>query len=952
MDTTYVALDLELLDSPELGREILEIGAVRFRGDGEIETYAALVRPRAPLTHRMERLTGLAQGDLAEAIPLPEALERVRRFIGSTPIVGQSIQVDVEQLRRAGLTVRAPLLDTFELASLLIPGLPAYDLESLARVLNIEVGAGRHRALQDARLAMRVFLRLVERVRGLDPDTLTHVNRLSLPLDWPLRLIFAEAERQQARQVLHSGLLGRQSPHDAPAWLVGRAEPARAREALVPNERRSRLNLDELERSMRATGEVAARLDGFEERPEQIEMLRAVARAFNDSASLLVEAGTGTGKSLAYLLPAVRHALANNRRVVVSTNTINLQDQLFQKELPALRRATGPSLKFSVLKGRSNYLCLRRWTTLLRAEELSPAERTLLIKTLLWLPHTTTGDRAELRLVGREEEAWYKVCALADACSPQHCAYNRAGHCFLARARRAAEASHLIIVNHSLLLADLASRSRVLPEYGHLVIDEAHHLEDEATTQLGWRLGLRDLVGNLERLWEPGASRASGVVPEAAELLRRSSGAAAPAELDRLTVELGALIGTLSQELPPFFDRLARFVANQGQRADGGATAVRLNSGTRAQPAWSEVEITWDDQHQRLLRLQRALGGLLRATEAAAGEGEEWEALSGELAVQATFWDTADQRLSSALFDCDRETVAWLSVSRGEDVYVNAAPLHVAEYLRDNLFQDKDCVILTSATLTAEQSFGYIRERLGIEDARELMLGSPFDYQRSAMVYLPADLPEPNSPGYQRSVERLTGELIAALDGRTLVLFTSYSQLRATYQALKEPLEARQILLLGQRMDGASRARLLDSFKQGDRVALMGTTSFWEGVDVVGEALSCLVMARLPFTTPSDPVFQARSEVFQDPFGQYAVPQAILRFRQGFGRLIRSRSDRGAVVVLDRRLKSRAYGRAFLRSLPGCEVRQGPASETAAEVRRWLGSGSVPASTRVRVCPT
>jgi predicted DnaQ family exonuclease/DinG family helicase len=948
VDTTCVALDLELLDSPEWGREILEIGAARFRGDRECETYAALVQTRATLTHRMERLTGLSRSDLAEAIPLPDALESLRRFIGSTPVVGQSIQLDVEQLRRAGLVVGAPLLDTFELASLLLPGMPAYDLDSVARALDLEVDAGRHRALRDARLAMRVFLELKELVRGLDLDTLMHVNRLSLPLNWPLRLIFAEAERQKTRQVLQGGLLDRRPPADAPAWLMDRLELARTREALVPSERRSTLDLDGLERSMRAGGEVAARLDDFEERPEQIQMLRVVAQAFNDSASLLVEAGTGTGKSLAYVLPAARYALANNRRVVVSTNTINLQDQLFQKELPAIRRATRLPLKFSVLKGRSNYLCLGRWTALLRAEELSPAERMLLIKTLLWLPHTTTGDRAELRLTSGEEEAWSKVCALADACSPQHCAYSRAGRCFLARARRLAEASHLIVVNHSLLLADLASRSRVLPEYRHLIIDEAHHLEDEATAQLGWRIGLRELVGQLERLWEPSPSRPGGIVPEAAELLRRSRGAPSPMELERVTADLGGLIATLSQELPRLFDTLARFVANHGVRSEGGIAALRLSPATRTQPAWSEVEISWDDQHQRLLRLQRALGELLRTMEAAAGEGEESEALSGELAVQATFWDTTGQRLSNALLESDAETIAWLSAGRGEEIYVNAAPLHVGEHLRNSLFQDKDCVILTSATLTTEQSFRYIRERLGIEDARELMLGSPFDYRGSVMVYLPVDLPEPNSPGYQHSVERITARLIAALEGRTLVLFTSYSQLRATYEALREPLEARQILLLGQRMDGASRTRLLESFKQGHRVALMGTTSFWEGVDVVGEALSCLVMARLPFTIPSDPVFQARSELFEDPFGQYAVPQAILRFRQGFGRLIRSRSDRGAVVVLDRRLKSRAYGHAFLRSLPGCEVREGPASETAAQVRNWLGSGSVPVAGGMR----
>jgi DNA polymerase-3 subunit epsilon/ATP-dependent DNA helicase DinG len=936
VDTTYVSLDLELLDSPELGREILEIGAVRFRGDQELETLEVLVKTTAALGHRISRLTGLTEADLAGAIPLKEGLERLVRLIGSTPVVGQSIELDLEQLQRAGLRLRVPALDTFELAQLMLPGLPTYDLESIARALGVEVSVERHRALADARLAMQVFQRLAKRVASLDLDSLAQISRLAQPLDWPLKLLFGEAELRRRRALLSGDevLLARES--GASALLIAAAEPARQRDALIANQRRERLDVDALQRSMQKGGETARRIDGFEERAEQLEMLRAVAEAFNDSENLLVEAGTGTGKSLAYLLPAIHFAVANNRRVVVSTNTINLQDQLSRQELPALQEATGLPLKYCVLKGRTNYLCLRRWTVLLAGSEQSPSERSLLIKTLLWLPQTKTGDRAELRLTPREEEAWSRVAALQDACSPQHCAYHRTGRCYLAKARRAAEASHVVIVNHALLLADLSTRSRVLPEYRHLVIDEAHHLEDEATAQLGWRLGLRELVAGLERLWESGPSRSSGLIPEVAALLRRNETTADSSSVDRLCSTLGFTIGDLADELPGFFNRLRRFGAEQGQRADGGTLTVRLSAASRAQPAWSDIEIEWDQHNQRLLRLIRDLGQLLVLLETSKDRSEEWEELSGELAVQTSFWESARERLWDILADLDRSIVAWLTVGRNDEVYVNAAPLHVGEHLREGLFADKECVVLTSATLTAERSFRYVRERLGIEDARELMLGSPFDYERSALVYLPTDLPEPNSPGYQQSVERITGELIAALEGRTLVLFTSYSQLRATYQSLKAPLESRQIVLLGQRMDGASRARLLESFKNGDRVALMGTTSFWEGVDVVGEALSCLVMARLPFTTPSDPVFQARSEGFEDPFGEYAVPQAILRFRQGFGRLIRSRSDRGIVVVLDGRIRSRAYGRAFLASLPGCVVREGPGSQAARASREWL----------------
>jgi DNA polymerase-3 subunit epsilon/ATP-dependent DNA helicase DinG len=468
-----------------------------------------------------------------------------------------------------------------------------------------------------------------------------------------------------------------------------------------------------------------------------------------------------------------------------------------------------------------------------------------------------------------------------------------------------------------------------------LIVDEAHHLEDEATAQLGWRIALRELLANLDRLWEVGPTHLSGLIPQAIALMARQTPPPEALWLERLSSTLGFAIGDLADELQLGFEALKQFTLRHGDRSEAAAQTSRLSAAARSQPAWSEVEIAWDQCNGRLVRLQRVLGELLAALETAEAD-EEWEQLTAELAALSSYWDTAQERLWSTIMEADPGTIAWLSLSRSDELSVNAAPLHVGERLQQSLFREKNCVVLTSATLTADGSFRYLRERLGIEEARETVLGSPFDYRRAALVYLPSDLPEPNAPGYQASVERLTGQLIAVLEGRTLVLFTSHSQLRTTYQALKESLEARQILLLGQRMDGASRSRLLESFKGGDRVALMGTSSFWEGVDVVGAALSCLVIARLPFTAPSDPVFQARSEAFEDPFGQYAVPQAILRFRQGFGRLIRSRADRGAVVVLDRRIRSRGYGRAFLRSLPDCELQEGPAARTAAAVRDWL----------------
>jgi Rad3-related DNA helicase len=329
--------------------------------------------------------------------------------------------------------------------------------------------------------------------------------------------------------------------------------------------------------------------------------------------------------------------------------------------------------------------------------------------------------------------------------------------------------------------------------------------------------------------------------------------------------------------------------------------------------------------------------GSRRTATAAVESNATADELAAELDTFLRFTEGAQDALDRILREPSRTEVYWLSVQRATELAVHAAPLHVGERLWDELFSRKDAAVITSATLTTEGSFRYVRERLGLRDVAELCVGTPFDYHASTLVYVPVDLPEPGQAYHQhRLVDTVIG-LVSALGGRTLALFTSHGQLRQTHEALREPLDAERIVLRGQNIDG-SRARLLETFRAGPRAVLLGTSSFWEGVDVVGDALSCLVIARLPFTVPTDPVFAARSEQFADPFREYAVPQAILRFRQGFGRLIRSRDDRGVAVILDRRVVTKAYGRAFLKSLPDCTVRTGSARDLPAAARAWLGA--------------
>ncbi|MGE3271538.1 MAG: helicase C-terminal domain-containing protein, partial [Chloroflexota bacterium] len=905
--------------------------AVKFRGDETLDTFSALVKPKGALTFKVGNLTGLTARDLARGEPLAAVLQRLSAFVGGATIVGQSIGLDLEHLKKSGLDLANRRFDTFEMAILLRPGLKAYDLGSIARDLGVG-GDIPHRALADAELARAVFLALVKTLDDHSLDTLSQVVRLSANLDWPLRTIFDLAQQRRVREMVE-----RRTVETRMGGPLDGLQPPVSAEPVEPEGRFLRLDGKALSASIAPGGAVARLLRGYEDRPAQRRMLSAVAHALNEGDTLLVEAGTGTGKSMAYLLPALRFSVDNGMRVVVSTNTINLQDQLLDKDVPDLLQATGLPARVAVLKGRSNYLCLRRWLTLFKSDDLSPGERMLLIRTLLWLARTTTGDRAELRLSPEEDEAWSKVAAAAEVCSPLRCSFHREGTCFVARARRAADSAHVVIVNHSLLLSDVVTGNQVLPEYRHLVVDEAHHLEDEATAQLSRRVTAREISRRLAELADPVSAEGPGLLNEATGALVHASGDEAKKADHWKRLDRGRQqVVRVRNGLERLFQMLGTFTREQNRRGEGGPATVRVTRALRTQPLWSEIDILWGEVGRDFLDLQKTIAELISALDNLPTRDEAQDATLGELTAQGTAWEEARLHFSKIIAESDDSVIAWLTFGQHDELGVSAAPLDVGPTIRDQLIGPLAAAVLTSATLTSEGSFRYVKDRLSLQDAEELTVGSPFNYATSTLVYLPTNAPEPNQPGYQRAVERMILDAATELKGRTMVLFTSHSQLRATYMGLRDALDARKIILLGQRVDGSSRARLLETFKSGRPCVLLGTSSFWEGVDVVGEALSCLIIARLPFAPPTDPIVEARSEQFDDPFNHYSLPQAILRFRQGFGRLIRSKTDRGIMIVLDSRLRTRRYGRSFLDSLPSCEMRVGPANDAGRVAGAWM----------------
>lgn len=940
----FVALDLELTPFSGDQQRIIEVAAVKFRGRDVADSFSTLVDPCCDLNLRVETLTGICQKQVDRAPDLKVVLPKLVSFIGDDPLVGQSIDLDLEHLARCGVRVSNRFYDTFELATLLLPGLPAYDLGSIAAFLGI-AREGEHRALSDALVAGRVFLALLERASRLGLEVIGQINALAARLpDWPFADLFQEVQRLKLKDHFQQPSSSSHRPTGASRSMApGLASTSPSPSPLHPSPKLVPLDLQQLRAALRPGGSVASALANFEERDEQLRMMDAVAESLNRSEHLLVEAGTGTGKSLAYLLPAIHFAVCNGRPVVISTNTINLQDQLYHKDIPALKDSLPMDFRAALLKGRANYLCLRRWLVLSRSPNLSPAEILLLIRILIWLATTETGDKEELSLSTTDSSLWSRVSAQAESCAVGQCPQFRRGDCFVVRARRKAESSHIIVVNHALLLSDLAASGGVLPEYSHLIVDEAHHLEEEATDQLGFTLSWGDLFSFLATLHQLSADqKPAGFLPELLSALRV---ALIPAQTMRgIQATVAAAeshVAAALEEGHSFFEALRCFLLDFATDRPAVGTRLRITPAVRSQPGWSEVEVMWTRLSAQIRLLEGQLSLLERQVEEL-GEDQilEREGVLAEIGGFLSYMESLRTRAEEIICSPSANGIYWISGAGAlEELAIRYAPLHVGEALNEKLFSRKECVILTSATLTAEGSFDYIRERLGLENARELMLESPFDYRRTTLLYVVQDIPEPTRPSYQRSVESTITDLVLALEGRTLVLFTSHGQLRLTSSAIRGRLEEQGILVLAHGVDG-SRRRLLQTFKTSKKAVLMGTSSFWEGIDVVGDALSCLVMVKLPFSVPTDPIFAARSEAFEEPFRQYAVPQTILRFKQGFGRLIRSRTDRGVVVILDSRVGNKFYGPAFIHSLPRCTLRMGPAAHVAESAKDWLEKGA------------
>jgi len=929
--TSLVALDIETTGLDPQKDAIIEIGAVRFNGHRVEAEWSTLINPGRPIPPFITQLTGITDQMVLQAPPIRAVLADLADFVGNLPIIGHNINFDLSFLQRYKILLTNEIIDTYEMAAVLLPGASRYNLNALAHALEVPYPA-THRALDDAHATRGIYLRLFERASTLPLPLLAEIVHLSESIEWGGAWPFRQALRARGREIVPTA----EMRHSIQGPLFKEA-PLRPLPPLPPLETPIPLDIDEVASTLEHGGAFAHHFPHFEYRPQQVAMLRAVAQAISEGRHLLVEAGTGTGKSMAYLIPASLWAIQNNTRVVISTNTINLQDQLINKDIPDLRQALNLDLRAVVLKGRSNYLCPRRLESLRRRGPENADELRVLAKVLVWLQSTSSGDRAELNLnTSAEREVWLRLSAEDEGCTAENCLKHFNGLCPFYRARLAAQSAHLVIVNHALLLSDVALGNRILPEYQTLIVDEAHHLEEATTNALSYRVTQYDIARLLRELGGPSSGTLGWLLAAAQEVLH-------PEEyviLEHLVHQAADHAFGFEHRSRQFFTALEQFLFEQREGRPVGAYShqERILPATRTLPAWAEVEETWDEAEHSLTSLLENLAKLLQGlAEILPALSEENQELFSALSNLYRRFNELHDNLNALVFKPDPQRIYWAEVnSNASNLSLNAAPLHIGPLMQRYLWNEKSSVILTSATLTAAGEFDYLRGRLCAEEADELALGSPFDYESAALLYIVNDIPEPSDRhGHQKAVESALIRLCRATAGRTLALFTSYDQLRRTSQAIA-PILAKHDIIVYEQGEGASPHSLLETFRTSERAVLLGTRAFWEGVDVPGEALSVLVIVKLPFDVPSDPIIAARAETFEDPFYQFSLPEAILRFRQGFGRLIRTQSDRGVVAILDKRVLTKRYGRLFLDSLPPCTVQVGPLANLPQMAAQWL----------------
>ena len=708
-------------------------------------------------------------------------------------------------------------------------------------------------------------------------------------------------------------------------------------------------------------GKVAKKLTGYEYRPQQLEMITHIADAFNREKIAAIEAGTGVGKSMAYLIPAIYWSTTNNERCVVSTNTINLQEQLINKDIPFLQKALGVKFTAILVKGRNNYICMRKLYSLQQNQEsLFPDSELQDIQSLVeWAQVTNDGSKSDLNFMP-SSNVWEHVCAESDSCLRSFCQYFKP--CFVYKAKRRANQANILVVNHHLLFSDLAVKSlgaeiAVLPKYQHIIFDEAHNIEDIATDYFGFGVTRAGINRIFHRLHHRKDGKNFGylnlLVKKLTVEINQYRYEPFQKIVDRIQLELLSLSDTLADQNNELMQIIFHYVNNNGQTRQG-ENRVRINADDFRKESWGRGVLSDVNKFLKVMeRFYSSLVTMLNILENVDIKLSE-AILSTKVDIdsQASRIKAIIEKMKQIILKHDEESVRWIETKRlnfGKDIVrLKQAPLNISNKMKEMVYDNFKTIILTSATLTISgmkngDEFSFLSNRIGLnllkpENLKKVKIPPSFDYKNQVIISIPTDVPAVNAPNYTQELAEVIFRALEVSRGKAFILFTSYGLLNQIFQLLEPKLARLGIVSLKQGQ--VARHLLLQKFKADTTSVLFGTDSFWQGVDVEGEALESIIITKLPFKVPTEPIIEARIQAIErnggNAFMEYSVPQAAIKLKQGFGRLIRKKTDHGSVFILDKRIIEKYYGRIFLQSLPDSQLVTGPANVVLQKVEHFF----------------
>ncbi|MBN8234653.1 ATP-dependent DNA helicase DinG [Halobacillus kuroshimensis] len=934
--TTFAIVDLETTGnaSPK-GDRIIEIGIVLMNEAGSvIREFSSLIYPERDIPPFITSLTGIDEEDVMDAPLFSEIAGDIHPLFKDAYIVAHNIEFDLgflnDELQRCGFPrLHNPIIDTVELARIMLPTSSAFKLGHLAEKL--DMGHDRpHRALSDAQVTADLLQYLLKQMQALPERTLSQLLKIEGKLKSDLRT-FIESAVEEARyrtqndtdiEILYGIAVRSRRPDEVRS----------ASSSIFPPFEQWNKEVYEGENGLKSM------VPEYEIRKGQQEMTSHVHKALEENRHAVIEAGAGTGKSAAYLLPAVYHAVKNDERILITTHTNSLQKQLLEEEIPKIERMFPRPIRAVLYKGKGHYISLIHFQYELERSYQDNYDTALTKAMLLvWLTKTRTGDIDEVQLPSNGRQFWHKVSAEQSSKTEQ---LGYTDDSFFQWALRRAEEADIIITNHALFCLDIIKEETSLPSYDRAVVDEAHHLEAVAGRYFGLRMNYRDLQRYLT---------------QTTELAQKSlyKGWPVPQSFYSHLNKLQKAVDEAKEELSQFSRYIYQHVKKQRNssrgRSDVGRTQMTLEKERSASFMQSAKEMSNRFLSavfvitEQMTSMQNELQILLTLK-----EDHGIPILLSRIHTQKDVCLDIRHQLIDYFDSQDEESVRWIEIEgegAANSIYLYSEPLNTPGILKERLFNQKKSVVLTSATLTTGDSFKYIRDSLGLGDEPDVIetsIPSPYPFHEQVQLLVPDDFPDiKNDP--DTFIEALSEAIYSTAhvtNGRMMVLFTSYDMLRRTYSLLKEFIDPEEFMIFAQGISSGSRDRLKKNFQAFDQAILLGTSSFWEGVDIPGDDLSCLMMVRLPFAPPDQPVQksidQRLKQEGKNAFMEKSLPQAIIRFKQGFGRLIRSSSDRGVVIVCDQRLMEAKYGKYFLSSLPDIPVVYDSTKKLMDRIENWL----------------